>query len=167
MSQPVVSSDGLRTYNLAATILSLVENAALGLSVTLPPKRIVTSGEAVFDCELVAVTAMSLSIGIPDSASGGAIPVSGFCGLSWTAAFDVDIVRCVPLWKMDRNGVVAAEQINDVLPGTSADAEVLMETVTALSGLPENFGDVVCSISFPPPVGGFGSVRASIQAVLP
>lgn len=156
---------GLRVYALGHRLLDALRMAALDLGVTLPDKQIVTSGEAAHDCEMVAVTFINLITGIPGAAQGAGFSGSG-CYPAWSAVMRVEIVRCAPLWPEDNNGVVAAPVINDALMPVSRDTEVIMGSVSNLSASEFNFGDIMATIQYRPPTGGFTVTVGQLTATL-
>jgi len=109
----------------------------------------------------------SLATGIPDASNGAGIMAHSLCAPTWQQEVRVDIVRCVPNWKADRNGVVPGDTITESLRLASADAEVLIEAIGKITTWPDNYGDTLASINFPPPSGGFQVVTATITTVLP
>lgn len=160
-------ADTMRVYELGHRLMDAIRMAALDTGVALPDKQIVTSGEAVHDCELVAVTFINLVTGIPDASSGAGFPGSvsggGFCAPPWSATMQVEIVRCAPVWDVE---VVPQSLINDALIPVSMDANVIMRAINNLGATPQNFGDILGSMQFPPPAGGFVVTKAQITATL-
>jgi len=160
------AESNLRVFSLASRILESVQLAATDLSITLPPKQYITSGEAVHDAEQVVVTVLGLATGIPDASNAAGIP-HAICAPTWQQEVRVDIVRCVPNWKADRNGIVPGDTITESLRSASEDAGILLEAIGKITTWPDNFGDTLASINFPAPSGGFQAVTAGITVVLP
>lgn len=157
-------SEGLRLYELGHRMMSSLQMAALDLGIALPDKKIVTSGEAVHDCELVAVTFLSLITGIPDARTGLGFPGSASgCSPTWSAVMTVEIARCAPVWEAE---VVPAKAIDDALIPVSLDTAVIMRAINNLGSTPENFGNITANMAFPPPAGGFVVTKAQITATM-
>lgn len=169
MTTPTETPETDRLHTLALRVLRAVENAALELSVTLPGKRYVTIGQAAHDCEQVAVVITRLGTGMPDGASGAAIPAGapGFCAPPWTATLTVEIVRCQPDLPAP-NGIVDGAALSAAMRTQSADSAVIREAVAALAGdYDHGFGDVTCSITFPAPTGGMNVTVGTLAVAMP
>lgn len=83
------------TFTEAQKLLDYVLAAALDDGVDLPVRRYVTAGQAVYDCEQVAVTMAVVTTGLPGSATPGGTSIAS-CPLPWQIVLEAAIVRCAP-----------------------------------------------------------------------
>jgi hypothetical protein len=151
----------LRLFDEAERFLDLVIDAAAALDVTLPGKQYITVGEAVYDCEQVAVTMMAVSIGLPNMPPVGINEIGNCCPPGWSMHLAVDIVRCVPT-PTGSSGVVSADRLTEAAEMFGQDAAVLLDATAARQ---QNylFGNLVAAIQYPPPSGKFGASRLLLQ----
>jgi hypothetical protein len=151
----------LRLFDEAERFLDLVVDAATELGVTLPDKQYITVGEAVHDCEQVAVTLAAVSIGLPNMPQTGINEIGNCCPPAWSMHLAVDIVRCVPT-PIGSSGVVSADRLTDSAEVFSQDTAILLDAASARQ---QNylFGNLVAAVQYLPPSGGFGSSRLLLQ----
>lgn len=159
---------GLRTFALAEQVLDAVVQAAMDQGVDLPAKRCVTVGQAVHDCEQVAVVITALNPGIPAGGGGGlGFPGSasgaGFCAPPWSVVLTIEIVRCYDV--MVINEIQPGEYITAAMKPPSRDAEVVMGAIDNISTT--SFTNVVPSIRFAPPSGGLIATIGNLTLGLP
>jgi hypothetical protein len=151
----------LRLFDEAERFLDLVIDAAAELGVDLPNKQYITTGEAVHDCEQVAVTLAAVSIGLPNMPPTGINEVGNCCPPAWSMHLVVDIVRCVPT-PIGSSGVVSADRLTESAEVFSQDTAILLDATAARQ---QNylFGNLVAAVQYPPPSGGFGTSRLLLQ----
>lgn len=167
MTAPTEPLETDRLHNTATAVLAAVEAAALEHSVTLPGKRYVTLGQAVHDCEQAAVVVTRMGTGMPDAAGGGGgFPggTMGFCDPMWTVTMSVEIARCAP--EPGRNGTITDKKLTDALRAQSADSAVIRGAVSALAADQTRVGEVTCTITFPPPTGGYAVTVGTLAVVM-
>jgi hypothetical protein len=170
MSTPLdLAPEESRIKALAERILAELELEALDLSVTLPAKRYVTVGQAVHDCEQVAVVAIRLMTGRVDTATGMGLPGAQDCQPAWSVVFSLELVRCAPTLASSRDGVVAGPLLSAAMDMPSGDSAVIRGAVQRLTSSSNlyNFGNVSCTINFPAPSGEMNVTVGTLTIGLP
>lgn len=172
MTTPVTPvTQQLRLHSLANQVLTAATDEALDLSITLPGKRYVTTGQAVHDCEQVAVVATRIMTGIPDARTGMGFATAGggnFCQPTLSVVLTLEIARCFPNIP-EYNGVRDGAKLSDAMKVQSGDAAVIfgaVERLVSASRL-DNFGDINATINFPAPSGEFVVTIGTITIGLP
>lgn len=162
-----LANDNLRVYAFAQQVLGLVAESAMELLVDLPAKQYCTGGEAVYDCEQVAVTCTSMTTGMPGqdpAASVAGVPMSVPCDPVWSLSMEAAIVRCGP--QIQRSGAVLADDLNASFQSVSADASVLLLAIDKLASS-NLMGPVIATVTFVHPSGDMVPTVAYITAALP
>jgi hypothetical protein len=158
----VKAEQKLRLFDEAERFLAKVNDAADELDVTLPDRQYITIGEAVFDCEQVAVTLGAVSIGLPNMPQVGINEIGNCCPPGWSMHLVVDIVRCVPQPVGSGTAPVAADRMNASAAEFAADTAVLLDATAAR--MQDNlFGNLAATIQYPPPSGIYGTSRLLLQ----
>lgn len=153
MSTPALETE--RVFAEAEKFLGYIVDAADELGVELPEKHVVTSGEAVHDCNQVVVTVTGIATGPP----GAETFVLDNCPPMWTMSIDVDIVRCG--LEPNNKGQVSVHKLTLAAEQSSADTAVLMNATNRK--LNERFGGLIASIVYLPPSGGTYVTRLQLQ----
>lgn len=158
------------SYDEAAKFLGyIVASAAEAVSldgrsdpVTLPDRQYVTAGQAVYDCEQVAVTMIQSTAGLPLQTTPGAGSINA-CPMPENLTLEVAIVRCSPTVG-DNGAPPSVSKLNNHARTQARDADVLMAAVQ--KRVSERFGTVGVTISFPPPSGGMSATLARVQVAI-
>ena len=153
----------LGSYTEADKLLSYVLQAAMDASIDLPTRQYVTSGQAVYDCEQVAVTAVAATTGLPVSTTPGGSSLSGACPPGWQLTLELAIVRCCPVPAEDSTPP-SAQQLSAHAKVQGGDTHILM--AAADSRASERFGNVTCVVSYPPPSGGLAATVARMTVAI-
>ena len=143
--------------------LASVEDAAVRLGVTLPARRYVTVGGAVYDCEQVSVSALSMTTGL---VGGLANPMSdlGPCDPIWNMIVEIAVVRCAQERPDGPRGELPPrlEWVSADATAMSQDSSVLTEAVWAASADPLLAGEPQVNLAFTQPQGGLVAVVATV-----
>lgn len=149
-------------YNAAAILLHYVDEAAISLGVRLPARRTVTSGGAVYDCEMVTVSPSLVVLGAPSNQDGRLVP----CGPSmWAFTGDLAIVRKAAEHMTGARGTTppSPAMLFKDSAQVSADAAVIVEAVNRYADVTR---DASLSIAIGSPLGGLIATVGSITVPL-
>lgn len=149
--------------SVLSRLMSEVESAATALSVELPDRRVLPSGGAVYDCEMVAVSALGLTAGLPSTQTpGGLAP----CGPeAWSVQTEIAIVRKANEQATGPRGEYppTVAMIQDDTDSVSADTAVLIRALGSYAG---DARAATASFSIGQPQGGLIAVVATSSVVL-
>lgn len=151
----------LGIYDEAEKLIDYAVAAAASIFVNLPEKRYVTAGQAVHDCEQVVFEMTALQTGLPAHVGRGGVAVS-HCPAPWSLAGNLVIVRCGPA--LNNDGTVSSSVLDAFSKTLAVDALILQEAIN--QRVQEMFGQVMTTITFPPPSGGMISTSARIVAAV-
>lgn len=151
----------LNFISSARLLLDTVQEAAVALGVELPERRILTAGGVVYDCELVAVSAISSATGM---AASGSMSALGPCGTVWRNELEIAIVICSAETISGPRGQIAPTpaQIETDTENVSKLADVIAETAILLTNS-ETVGEPTFSLQYGQPQGGLIAVVASVS----
>lgn len=153
---------GLRIFAYTQAVIQRANELAIEQLLDLPAKQYATSGMAVYDCEQLAITGISLQSGLPGTGPP-AITTGMVCDGPWSLSFEIALVRCAPA--MSAKGVISIAGYDEGFKITSRDAEFLIQLVDDVAGL--GFDNVLATISLGPIEGGFIATTARVTAGLP
>lgn len=107
-----------------------IQEAALSQAITLPSRVIASAGGAVYDCEMVAVSALSAEEGL----AGDVGVWSDRCDAPVTLVFEAAIVRCAHEKPAGPRGNLPPEPewILTDLEAADADADILLTAAREL-----------------------------------
>jgi hypothetical protein len=149
-------------FNAAATLLHYVEDAAVSFGIRLPNRRTLTTGGAVYDCEMVTISSTQVTLGLPSGNDGRLVP----CGpSSWTLQAQIAIVRCAaerPQGLRGEGPPRASDLIRDAAM-TSKDCAVLAEAVGRYADLTN---DATLSLATGSTQGGLIATVATVAVPL-
>lgn len=148
----------------AQAILTQIEAEATNLSFSLPERRYTTVGGAVFDCEQVSVSVMSVQTGVVSS-EGNALQIVGNCPPVWNASFEVAIVLCASEAVEGPRGQILPD-VAKVEADSAAMSAAYAILVNAAEALVTDAGPVTCTIQLGQPQGGLIAAVAQINANL-
>jgi len=155
---------GNRIYNYVQQMLTIVNDAATELSLTLPTCQYVTGGQAVFDTEQVAITGIRVAPGLPGAENIPLnMPIAPNCLPPINIQMRVSIVRCQT---PNRHGQVTPAQLNESFLATSQDFAVLM-LATEMLVYSQVFGNMLFQVIMEPPSGGLTATTLLLTAALP
>lgn len=153
----------LGAFDEASKLLDYAVSAALDNQIGIPALQFVTQGQAVWDCEQVSATMVSVSTGLPGSTRPGAQAIVN-CPLTWQVTVELAIVRCqVAAVGQDGSPPNASQLLADA---RQSAADTLILQSAASSRASEQFGGVVCSISYPAPSGEFTATVGRYQVAI-
>lgn len=149
----------------ADRVAAALASAATSLGVALPARSLVTAGSAVFDCEMVAVTLISVGTGIPSSQSDPMADLMLQRAPVWQVTLGVSIVRCAQEKPDGARGdrPPRVEWILADSDAASADAAVI---ATAAYSLTDDGSVPTVAIQFSQPEGGFIATSANLTVPL-
>lgn len=143
----------------------VTEAAALENALELPSRRYVTVGGAVFDCEQVVVSGMSINTGLASPTGDSLQLITSGCAVAWSAQIEAAIVFCAN----EKMGGTRGEQA-PLVSGIEADAEKMSKCSAVLANvaekMPDTFGPVSCNIQLGQPQGGLIAAVATIGSNL-
>lgn len=155
-------------------MMTEIEDSAVALGETLPDRRYITTGGAVYDCEQVTVSANSISVGIAGSTNDPTQTNVGNCGPGWTVVVEMAIVRQAQEAPVGRRGNQAptVDCIESDTAISDSDAAILTQAIEAVAGPGwDQFGQVPASLLFGEVAGGLMAVVVTVTlnmwAVLP
>lgn len=156
---PVLSEHGI-AYDLAARLLTVVNDGFTAAGVTLPERQYVGPGVIVaYDCEQLTVVCTAIGSGVPGRRAN--LPIAG-CREQRLGSYRIELVRCVPVIDDSGNPPPPAA-LQASAQATLRDLDLLESTVraalTAVTG-----GDPVF-ISAAAPVTAEGGLVASLLDV--
>ena len=141
------------------TVVAVFDNAG----VELPPRRFMTVGEPVHDCEELVLVFAGLENGAPGDTGNPAT-----CNDPITASFQVHLVRCFPTPAGRGMKAPEADVLTTNAIGLYNDSWLLMQAANAMNSdtLYSMFG-FVASVVPGEPSGGFVGIVLSIEAAVP
>lgn len=146
----------------ATAVLDAIKTAAAGLSVVLPDRQLITAGAVVYDCELVAVTLISVGPGIVGAQQNpmtDLAPIPAVWGVTVGCAIVRTACEAPTGPRGDRPPTPDAILADTTL--VSADAAVLTEAASLLAGTRRTgFPDV--SLSFQGVEGGLIATTTNV-----
>lgn len=151
-------------YRVADSVLTAVSVSAADLGVTLPARQLLTAGAVVYDCELVAVTVVSVGTGITH-AVGNAMVELAPQSPAWSVIVGVAIARQANEVPGGRQGNLppTPANIEADLVSASADAAVLAGAAAALAGFgPGRAGLPDVNLTFQGAEGGILAVTMQL-----
>lgn len=153
----------LGAYNEAAKLLEYAVESALQRQIDLPSRQYVTQGQAVHECEQVVATMVTVTTGLPGANSGGPSVINA-CPLPWRITVELAIVRCQVALPADDGTPPNTSKLLADARQAAADTLILQDAADARAA--EQFGGVSCTITYPPPSGGFFATSASYQVAI-
>lgn len=152
----------LGPFTEADKMLDYVLSAALTAGIELPPRQLITAGQAVYDCEQVSVTMSVVITGLPASAVPGGTSI-GACPPVWSEIVEIAIVRCCPV-PFDNGSPPTPEALTAHAQIQGGDTHILMAVGDLRAA--ERFGNVTATISYPPPSGGVAATVGRFTVAL-
>ena len=141
------------------TVVAVFTNAL----VELPPRRLMTVGEPVHDCEEVVLTFKSLENGAPGDTGEPAN-----CTSPLTSTFEVHLVRCFPTPAGRGMKAPDAEILTTNAIGLMNDSWLLMQAANAMNSDPlYGLYGFIATVTPGEPSGGYVGIVLSIEAAVP
>jgi hypothetical protein len=155
---------GNRVYNYVQQLLTVVNDAAVQLGLTLPACQYVTGGQAVFDTEQVAATGIQVTTGLPGAENMPlSIPLVANCMPPMNIQVRVSIVRCL---SPNAGGQITTTVLDAAFLQTSRDFAVLL-LATEMLVTTQLFGHMLFRVYMEPPEGGLSATTLLLTAALP
>lgn len=149
----------------ARRVLGAVTASAAEAGVSLPDRHLVTTGSAVYDCEMVAVTYITVGTGIPGATADAMAGILQQRPPVWQAVLGVAIVRCAserPDGPRNSRPPTAAG-IEADSAAASADAAVIANAAYSLT---DDWSVPDVAIQFFQPEGGFIATTGTVTVPL-
>jgi hypothetical protein len=149
-------------YDSSTLLLRFIEEAAANQATALPERRVLASGGAVYDCEMVAVSVTQVLIGLPSAPE----PALQSCGpASWSLQADLAIVRRAAEMPQGPRGEEPplVEDLDRDAMSTSVDSAILVDAVSRYADVTR---DATISLVIGSPQGGLLSTVASVSVPL-
>lgn len=159
-----VSEDAAHLANHLQGILDRVVDTYDSYNMPVPDRRYWTIGQAVVDCEQIAVTLLQMYIGAP----GDEATEPRRCSDPRSATIAVSVSRIIPT--VGPGGKApSASKIQDAAVVAAYDAWVLLESVRQFDTWESSgFGlGVIATIETPPPEGGYQTTILTMTSAVP
>lgn len=152
-----------RLAKFADYILDVVVGVFNSAGVELPPRRFITVGEPVHDCEELVLVFAGLENGAPGDTGNPAT-----CNAPITSTFSVHLVRCFPTPSGRGMTPPTAEALTLNALGLMNDSWLLMQSANAMNDDPlyGAFG-FVATVTPGEPSGGYVGIVLAIEAAVP
>lgn len=150
-------------HTVATTLMGAIVQSAIDMSVPIPDRHVLSAGGAVYDCEMVSVTALGVTVGLPGSVGASSLVPCG--PEAWSVQAEMAIIRDSCEVPQGPRGELppSPAAIEGELVAASADVAVLIEASLKYAG---SARAATSSISLGQTQGGMRAVVATISVPL-